>query len=69
MNVFYLFATKDGMFVKVLKTLKFRKTKKMEYASYWTSKKSIKTWENYARARYPDVKIVEAVFVLRETTE
>lgn len=66
-NCFYLFKTEDK-FIKIDKNEKWSEgedmfniyTTKIDYASFWSDKKTAKGWKNMIKNEFPDVKLIEA---------
>lgn len=58
MNKFYLYK-KGDKFIKI-NELKISLSKSIDNASFWTNKKSAKSWKNSVECKYPDAILVKA---------
>jgi hypothetical protein len=64
MNKFYLYK-KGDKFIKI-NELKIGLSNNIDNASFWTSKKSAKSWKTKIEYKYTDVILVEAGFKIKD---
>ncbi len=64
-NMAYIFS--DGKhFVVISNYTDLHKTKNIDKASYWTSKKKILSWESLIKSKYPNMEIKEVGFIIKD---
>ena len=57
MNKFYIYY--DCGFIRITEQLSIRITHNNKRMSYWTSKRSAKTWESAIKKKFPKAKLIE----------
>lgn len=64
----YIFKIQDeNKYVKVSKeTLKVRRTKNINDASWWWTKRTAKSWESRIKAKFPSAEIIPVDMTLNE---
>jgi hypothetical protein len=64
----YIFKIQDeNKYVKVSdKTFKSRRTKNINDASWWFTKKNAKSWESSIRAKFPSAEIIPVDMAFKE---